>query len=74
VPAGDALDPARLLLEFAVPVVPANSPAGKTPTAWMRTYLALGLSGKDAKTQAPTAVKLPARFPQYAPPFPRYPN
>jgi len=68
------LDPARVLLEFSVPVAPADSPAGKAPTGWMRAYLALGLSGKDAKTQAPAAVRLPPRFPHFAPPLPRHSN
>lgn len=66
-PANDPLDPNRVLLEFAVPVIGTENQPGKPQTGSARLYLALGLSGKDPKTQAPAPLKLPTNFPRYAP-------
>jgi type VI secretion system protein ImpL len=68
------LDPARVLLEFAVPVVPAANPPGVAADHWARMHLAVSLSAKDAKTQAATTLRLPAQFPRFAPPFPQFPT
>jgi type VI secretion system protein ImpL len=59
VPSDDPLDPNRALLEFSVAL------ASKPGTA--RMYLALHFSGRDPKTQAPAAVRMPAAFPRSAP-------
>jgi type VI secretion system protein ImpL len=66
-PARDPLDPSRVLLEFTVPVIGTENPPGKQQTGSAKLYLALGLSGKDPKTQAPVSLKLPTNFPRYAP-------
>jgi type VI secretion system protein ImpL len=74
------LDPNRILLEFAVPVVPSDGPpdaAARAPVNGMaprtaRARLAIGLSAADPKTQAPLAVRLPGTFPRSAPPFPAF--
>ena len=65
VSATDPLDPNRVLLEFAVPV--ASTQPGKTATSSARLYLAFNFTGKDAKTQAPLVLTLPASFPRSAP-------
>jgi len=62
---GNGLDPGRVLLEFNVPLVAADNAPGKSGAA--RLYLALNLSGKDPKTQAPLALTAPPAFPRYAP-------
>ena len=63
----DPLDPSRVLLEFAVPVVGVSNQPGKTATGSARLYLAFNLAGKDAKTQAPVVLTLPSSFPRSAP-------
>lgn len=65
--ATDPLDPSRVLLEFNVPVTATDNQPGKPATGTARMYLAFNLAGKDPKTQAPTALTLPAAFPRSAP-------
>lgn len=56
-----------MLLQFELPVAPLASPATARPSGRTRVYLTLGLTSKDPDTDDEKPVKLPPRFPHFAP-------
>lgn len=65
-PESDQADPKRRLLEFSVPLAGGPGADGKAAQARARLFVGIGMSSIDPKTQAATALKLPA-FPYSAP-------
>ncbi len=70
VPAVEPLNPNRVLLELAVPVVRNGTLPASTATNQALLYLGLNLSAVEAKTQTVTTLTWPGSFPSKAPPAP----
>lgn len=63
----DPLNPDRVLLEFTVPTLRLDGPAGAAKTGQATLYLGLNLSGIDPKSQSTVALRWPGVFPRSAP-------